>query len=49
MINFDNILIKNIKKHNPNWAQIRDHLYKILIWICKNKFIIQFNKSAARY
>ena len=31
MINFDDILIKNIKRHNPNWEQIRDHLYKILI------------------
>ena len=35
---------ENIKKYNPNWPQIPNHPYKILIiWrlrICKNKFII---------
>ena len=30
MINFD-VTKENIKEHNPNWAQIPDHLYKILI------------------
>ena len=30
MINFD-ITTENIKKHNPNWPQIPDHLYRILI------------------
>ena len=25
------MLQKNIKQHNPNWAQIPDHPYKILI------------------
>ena len=30
MINFDDVT-KNIKEHNPNWPQIPDHLYRILI------------------
>ena len=25
------MLQKNIKEHNPNWPQILDHLYRILI------------------
>ena len=43
MINFNGIK-ENIKKRNPNWPQIPDHPYRILIsggsgsW--KNKFII---------
>ena len=31
MINFDDVTKENIKKHNPNWPQILDHLWKILI------------------
>ena len=31
MINFDDITKDNIKDHNPNWTQIPDHPYKILI------------------
>ena len=31
MINFNDIAKENIKKHNPNWSQIPDHLYRILI------------------
>ena len=32
LFNFDYITKKNnIKKHNPNWPQMPDHLYKILI------------------
>ena len=32
MINFDDVTKKkNIKEHNPNWPQILDHSYKILI------------------
>ena len=31
MINFHDIVKENIKKHNPNWPQIPDHPYKILI------------------
>ena len=30
MINFDNVT-KNMKAHNPNWPQIPDHPYRILI------------------
>ena len=31
MINFHNVTKENIKEHNPNWAQIRDHPYRILV------------------
>ena len=31
MINFDDVTKENIKEHNPNWLQIPDHPYKILI------------------
>ena len=31
MINSDSVTIENIKQHNPNWTQISDHLYRILI------------------
>ena len=31
MINFDNVIKENIKEHNPNWPQIPDHPYRILI------------------
>ena len=31
MINFDDVTIENIKEQNPNWPQIPDHLYRILI------------------
>ena len=31
MINFDDVTKENIKKHNPNWPQIPDHPYTILI------------------
>ena len=31
MINFDEYTNKNKKEHNPNWAYIPDHLYRILI------------------
>ena len=31
MINFDDIAQENIKEHNPNWLQIPDHPYRILI------------------
>ena len=53
MINFDDVTKENIKEHNPNWSNIPEHPYRIFItwrlWIRKNKFIIQFNKSATRY
>ena len=31
MINFDDATKENIKEHNPNWLQIPDHPYRILI------------------
>ena len=31
MINFEDATKENIKEHNPNWPQIPDHLYRILI------------------
>ena len=31
MINFDDVTKETIKKHNPNWPQIPDHPYRILI------------------
>ena len=31
MINFDDIIKENKKKHNPNWSQIPDYRYSILI------------------
>ena len=31
MNNFDDATKGNIKEHNPNWSQISDHSYKILI------------------
>ena len=31
MINFDDVTKENIKEHNPNWSEIPDHPYKILI------------------
>ena len=31
MITFDDVIKENIKKHNPNWPQISDHSYRILI------------------
>ena len=31
MINSDDVVKENIKEHNPNWPQILDHPYTILI------------------
>ena len=31
MINFDDVTKENIKEHNPNWPQIFDNPYRILI------------------
>ena len=31
MVNFDYITTEYIKEHNPNWPDIPDHPYKILI------------------
>ena len=31
MINFDDVIKESIKERNPNWPEIPDHLYRILI------------------
>ena len=31
MINYDNAIKQNKKEHNPNWPEIPDHPYRILI------------------
>ena len=31
MFNFDYISNENIKEHDPNWPEISDHPYRILI------------------
>ena len=31
MIDFNDVTKENIKEHNPNWQQIPDHPYRILI------------------
>ena len=31
MINYDAVTKENTKQHNPNWPQILDHPYRILI------------------
>ena len=31
VINFDDVTKENTKKHNPDWPQISDHPFKILI------------------
>ena len=31
MIEFNDVTKENIKEHNPNWPQISNHLYRILI------------------
>ena len=32
MLKFDYITKEDIKKYNPIWIEIPDHLYKILFW-----------------
>ena len=31
MINFDHVTKENIKEHNPNWLQISNYQYRMLI------------------
>ena len=31
MINFYDVIKENMKENNPNWSQIPDHPYRILI------------------
>ena len=44
VMNFDDAIKEGRKEHNPNWPQISDHPYKMLIiggsGSGKNKFII---------
>ena len=44
MINYDDVTKENMKEPTPNWPQIPDPLYRILIiggsGFGKNKFII---------
>ena len=53
MINIDNITKENIIEHNPNWPQIRDHPYRLLIigvsGSGKMSPLIYSKKSATRY
>ena len=32
MVDFDGVTNKNIKEHNPNWPQIPDHLFRVLVF-----------------
>ena len=34
MINFDDVTKERIKYYNPNWPQISDHPYRIIITGC---------------
>ena len=54
MVDFDEVTNENKTEHNPNWPNVPDHPYGILIigdsgWIRKNKCVIKFNKQATRY
>lgn len=31
MINFEDVIGENLIKHNRNWPQVHNHLYRILI------------------
>ena len=42
MINYDYITKENLEEHDPNWPQVFDHPYSILIirgWRWKNKMV----------
>ena len=53
MINFNDATKENMKEHNPNWPQIPDHHYRVLIMgvfgFEKNKAIIKCRESSIRY
>ena len=42
-VSFDDVTKENMKKHNPNWRQIPDHPYRLLLiggsGSGKNKFV----------
>ena len=52
MINSDDVTKENLKEHNPNWLQIPDHTYKIVITggsgSGKTNLLFKSNKSTAR-
>ena len=43
MITFDDVTYENIKEHNPNWLQVFDNPYKILIIAGSGKTNSLFN------
>ena len=52
MIYFDDVTKENIKESNPNWTQVPDHPYRILIIGgsgCGKKYTTKSNKSPTRY
>ena len=58
MIKFDDVKKENIKEHNPNWPQIPDHPYRILIIggsgsgktnLLFNQYLVADLLSATRY
>ena len=41
MIHFDDVTKENINEQNPNWPQIPDHSYRLLIiGGSENKFVV---------
>ena len=45
MTNFDDVIKKETKEHNPNWPKIPDHPYRILIVAnqqISNQILIKF-------
>ena len=51
MINFDDVANESIKGYNPNWPQISDHSYKILIvggcWSRKTNLLFNLKSHQA--
>ena len=50
MFNYDYVTKENIKKHNPNWPDIPDYPFKIIIiggsgYIKTNALLTLINKS----
>ena len=53
MINFDDYVNKNKRKHNPKWLYIPDYPYRVLLvggsGSAKTKRIFKFNEQSVRY
>ena len=47
-ITFGDVTKENIKEHNPNWPEIHNHPYRMLI-MWGSEFVKTFNKSVTRY